>query len=96
MENPDIEDTLYRSKRNFSNLPNTYDDIWIHNSKCWKDCGRLKYRPNNKKRQQKSKVVADYRLFGRNYRHFINELDSLRVYYIVEYVGRDLIITWWD
>lgn len=97
MKYPDIEDTLHRSKRNYSNLPNTYDDLWIHNSKCWKDCGRSKYRPNNKKRQLKTQVFTpDYNLFGRNYRNLCNKLDSLRVYYFVEYKGRDIIITWWE
>lgn len=48
---PEIEDALYRGKRSHKYLPTTRDDIWICNSKCWKDKTKRKkqYRQNKRK-----------------------------------------------
>ena len=33
-----------RAKRNFRNLPNSYDDLWIYYEKSWKKKRRTQYK----------------------------------------------------
>lgn len=81
MKYPEVEDTLFRAKRNYANLPNTYDDLWVSSSKCWKDRGRPKYRLNTKKRKKVERVINDWG----QYRKLYDDLDCLGVWFEVNY-----------
>jgi len=88
MKHPEIEDTLYRGKRSWKYLPTLYDDLWIYESKSWKD------RKGKKKKQyyEKPREFKEQWFNGTSWEQYSELYDRLndKGIYFENYNG------WWS
>lgn len=102
MEYPELEDTLYRGKRSHKYLPTVYDDLWIGNSKSWKDRKGKKRKQFNQNKRQLKEIWFDGTSWEQ-YSAFYDELVNKGLYFEVQYgwwskpaIDRKYHICWWE